>query len=173
MVSIPVLVLFAVASGVGAYFGAYFRKKGSNLATKEDIGKITREVEAVRAAFTRDIEDRKAAQALRTACLDRRLQAHQEAYTLWLGLFRSVHGTGLGNHVTKCQQWWDENCLYLDQGARQAFLTAFRMAHIHPSIRDSHDVDGIKQNWADIMKAGPEIEKGVGLPPTTGELEPL
>lgn len=30
------------------YFGTYLREKGKNIATKEDIGKITEEIEKVR-----------------------------------------------------------------------------------------------------------------------------
>jgi hypothetical protein len=37
----------ALVSGFGAYFGSYFRKKGENLATHEDIGKLVDQVRAV------------------------------------------------------------------------------------------------------------------------------
>jgi len=38
-----------VASGVGAYLGSYLKKKGENLATHEDIDKLTEQVSAVTA----------------------------------------------------------------------------------------------------------------------------
>jgi len=37
----------ALVSGFGAYFGAYFKKKGENLATHEDIGQLVDQVRAV------------------------------------------------------------------------------------------------------------------------------
>jgi len=37
----------ALMAGFGAYFGSYFRKKGENLATHEDIGKLVDQVRAV------------------------------------------------------------------------------------------------------------------------------
>jgi hypothetical protein len=37
-----------IAGGVGAFFGAYLQQKGKNLATKEDIAKITRTQEEIR-----------------------------------------------------------------------------------------------------------------------------
>jgi hypothetical protein len=47
-------ITFAVAGG-GAYFGAYLKKKGENLATHEDIDKVLVEVRATTQA-TKEIE---------------------------------------------------------------------------------------------------------------------
>jgi hypothetical protein len=47
--------LSALISGFGAYFGAYFRKKGENLATHEDIDKLVDQVRAV-TTTTKEIE---------------------------------------------------------------------------------------------------------------------
>ncbi len=52
-----IAVTTGVASGVGAYFGSYLKKKGENLATHEDIDKLVAQVSAVTAA-TRHIEER-------------------------------------------------------------------------------------------------------------------
>lgn len=45
----------SLTAGAGAFFGAYLRKKGENLATHEDIGKLVDQVEAVTTA-TKKIE---------------------------------------------------------------------------------------------------------------------
>jgi hypothetical protein len=45
----------AVVSGVGAYVGAYLKKKGENLATHEDIDKLQQQVAAV-TTTTKQIE---------------------------------------------------------------------------------------------------------------------
>lgn len=39
----------ALVAAVGAYFGAYLREKGKNLATKEDIDRIVRKTEEIKA----------------------------------------------------------------------------------------------------------------------------
>ena len=44
-------IAIALLCLIGAGLGAYIRKKGDNLATKQDIGDITRKVEEVRAEF--------------------------------------------------------------------------------------------------------------------------
>ena len=49
------LVLLVVA-GLSAYFGAYFSEKGKNLATKEDIRRITAEIEKVKTAYAEQLE---------------------------------------------------------------------------------------------------------------------
>jgi hypothetical protein len=48
-VQLGILVLF---SGVAAFFGAYLKKKGENLATKEDVRRLTREMELVKAEIS-------------------------------------------------------------------------------------------------------------------------
>jgi hypothetical protein len=46
-----------IGAGIGFYFGAYFRKKGQNLATREDLDKLVAQVEAVTTA-AKEIEAR-------------------------------------------------------------------------------------------------------------------
>jgi hypothetical protein len=54
------VVISAVVGGVVAYFGSYLKKKGEDLATREDIAELTRKVEAVKIDYSRQIEDYKA-----------------------------------------------------------------------------------------------------------------
>jgi hypothetical protein len=82
-------IIFIVAA-VGAYIGAYLRRKGQNFADKEDIKKLTEIVESVRSQYAKDLENlanenRKVLEyfsqkhQLSLACIDRRLAAHQDA----------------------------------------------------------------------------------------------
>ena len=50
------LVAWMLVAGIGAYFGTYLREKGKNVATKEDIGRITDEIEKVRSTYVKEIE---------------------------------------------------------------------------------------------------------------------
>ena len=83
-----------LAAAAGAWFGAYLRRKGQNLADKEDIEKLTQIVEGVRTQYAKDLENlsqenRKFIELmsqehqLRLAALGRRLEAHQEAFSAW------------------------------------------------------------------------------------------
>ncbi len=47
------LALVAIFGGAGAYIGSYLREKGKNLATKEDIAKLTRETEAIKSEISK------------------------------------------------------------------------------------------------------------------------
>jgi hypothetical protein len=53
--SISMPLISFVAAGLGAFVGAYLRKKGENLATHEDIGRLVDQVSAVTKA-TKEIE---------------------------------------------------------------------------------------------------------------------
>ena len=44
-----------IFGGAGAYFGAYFREKGKNLATKEDLDRVVRKTEEIKAEIARDM----------------------------------------------------------------------------------------------------------------------
>jgi len=52
--------LVILLAGAAAYLGAYLKRKGENLATHEDIERLTREVEDIKSTYSRQIEDYKA-----------------------------------------------------------------------------------------------------------------
>jgi hypothetical protein len=59
LLTYPQLILFVLCSGVAAYFGAYLKQKGSNLASKEDIEVLTEKIESVKNAYAKQLEDYK------------------------------------------------------------------------------------------------------------------
>lgn len=182
------VLVFCGGAFLGKYLPSYLSQKGKNLATQEDIGKITREVEQVKSEYTERLEGiaqqnrsilehMRYRNQLRLAALDRRLQAHQEAYALLLELRGTIHTSGLGDVVGKCQEWWDKNCLYLEEDARKKFLLAYRSASNHPELlkqprlsSPDETVEALKQNWKGIEDALEAIVKGVALP-SLGEEE--
>ena len=178
-----------IALSVGAlflwkYLPSYLSQKGKNLATQEDIGKITREVEQVKSEYTERLEGiaehLRYRNQLRLAALDRRLQAHQEAYALWQNLMDNVRDREkVGDAVVKCQEWWRENSLYLDAEARRAFITAFKSAptycQIWTELREAdageseRREDVLNESWESVSSAGKVIVEAVELPSLAGE----
>jgi len=80
-IAVGALVYFLLKSFVPAYLS----KKAENLATREDVARITEEIERVKAQYAVVIEELKARHQLRLAAVDRRLEAHQRAYELCYG----------------------------------------------------------------------------------------
>ena len=151
--------------GFAAFIGIYLRKKGDNLATKEDIGRITDTIEGIRTYYAKELEDIKSVQSLKLAAIDKRLEAHQKAYSLWIKLVRDTHQEEKINQtVMDCQEWWDANCLYLTSRARIAFKHATICAFDHVGYLRARDVNLVKQNWADIKRTGELILQGDSLP---------
>lgn len=150
------------------FFNGYLSEKGKNLATKEDVAAITHEIEKVRTQYAILIEERKTSNQLRVAAIDKRMQAHQEAFTHWREIMRTIHSDQINTTTMECQDWWEKNCLYLEQSAREALTLAMSCAHDHASMLSNHqDVEIIKKNWSSIMTAGPAILQAVQLPGLT------
>lgn len=105
------------------------------------------------------------------AAVDRRLDAHQQAYSLWRKLVAYANKPEIGNVVIECQNWWDRNCLYLSAEARRAFHAAYEAAFNHCSyLQDCSNRELIEKNRSTIMAAGPKIVEGVELP-SLGNIE--
>ena len=120
------------------YLENYVKEKAKNLATREDIKGITHQIEAVKSQYAQLLEQQRAQTQLRLAAVERRLQAHQEAYSLWRKILAHVHSNEIGETVMECQFWWDKNCLYLCEEARQAFRDAYDAAFNHKQYLQGH-----------------------------------
>ena len=163
------IIFLAIVAGLFWYFRKYISRKAEDLATKEDIQEITRLQEEVKAEFDEIRERQRSESQLRLAVVERRFQAHQEAYTLWIKLARNVHKPENFDVARECQLWWDENGLYLDPDARSAFRDATFAAFEHPELlqfpRGPDSSSLITDNFKKNLTAGPAIEAAVNLPP--------
>jgi hypothetical protein len=177
--------LIFIISGISAYIGAYFKQKGNNLATREDIGKITKIVESIKSKNEEQLElfrqenrislqSRDQTHQLSVAALDKRLTAHQEAYALWWELRGSVNKEDdiVDNVVEKCKDWWAHNNLYLNSKPREAFIKAYCAASRHREViqtwknHDNREDDNrrVEENWDRIERVGQIIEEEMKLP---------
>ncbi len=128
-------VLVLIVAGLSSFLGSYLRKKGENVATKEDITLITQKVESVKSSFQEKIESLREKKELKIAALDKRLEAHQQAFTLWRELLSYAHDEDHHmDYVLKCQDWWNHNCLYLDSESRKAFRSAYSSVNLHKNL---------------------------------------
>ena len=169
---ISVIGSFGVAPVVAAgvtylllrnYLSRYLEEKGRNLATLEDIAEITRRTETVKTEFSSQ-------ERLRFAAMERRLEAHQEAYGLARQLVADVLNRDedkLTGKVADCYTWFDANALYLEPDARFAFYRACHAASTHRHYEREPGVDDKDRhaNWKKIAEAEDAIAECVGLPP--------
>jgi len=173
-----VYILIIVFSAVGGFLGAYLKKKAENLATKEDIEVITKRVEDIRSEYSKQLELHKASlqlsNQLKLASLDKRLEKHQEAFTLWRNLLFSLRDQiKIETAIDESQKWWDKNCLYLSDEARSAFHTAFILAVDFRNLPMT-DSETIKEWFDKIDEAGKKIVEAVNLPPLSEDkIKPL
>jgi hypothetical protein len=181
MIQTILTFLLALTIGIGyliwrSFLPSYVSEKGKNLATSEDIAKITTEIEDVKVIYLerlKDIEHQNALvleqlrhqQQLRLAAAERRLQAHQEAFSLWRRLFGATGTKDVFPIVLECQDWWNKNCLYLNSTARDSFNRAYFAASDHiVLLQNKVDVDSISKNMALISRVGDDLVSGVELP---------
>lgn len=132
---IATLVLSTIGGLVGGYFGAYFRKKGENLATKDDIGAITTIVEMVKADIAKQSDEFRSelniAANRKTKLYDIRIEILKELYVKAHNLnrayslsgiidffeFDSVHFADLDSKIDKAyiefSNFYDESSIFL------------------------------------------------------------
>ncbi len=65
---------------VKSYIPAYLYEKGKNLATKEDIGTITNEVELVKSGYAEILEEVKVSNQIKISAIEREQKAKKEVY---------------------------------------------------------------------------------------------
>lgn len=154
---------------------AFLAEKGKNLATKEDVAAVTREIESVKSEYTMLAEQFKAKNQLRVAAIDKRLAAHQQAFTLWRKLVGHAYSDSIREVVLEAQTWWEENCLYLEPEAREAFSLAYAFASTHKQLVEGIRFHGtaytkeIEHSWQRVMDAGQIIMSSIALPPLTSQ----
>lgn len=150
------------------FLPGYLSEKGKNLATREDIASITDEIERVRAQYSIVLEELKNKNQLRLAAIDRRLEAHQEAFVLWRKLISYAHTDEIGKVVLECQDWWEKNCLYLEPAVRESFSDSYSAAHTHNVLlQNRNDSERVQENWNRIIKSGDIILQAAQLPALT------
>ncbi|WP_179190263.1 hypothetical protein [Hydrogenophaga sp. IBVHS1] len=120
--------------------------------------------------FSIDLEERRTTNQLRMAALDRRLQAHQEAFSLWRQLYLRMNTTtddelhAFSELITTCEQWWNDNCLYLEPEARQAFSDTYYFASMYRTYLKMGKAELAQTNAEKVLNAGDVILKAVQLP---------
>lgn len=109
-----------------------------------------------------DKEDR-----YRLAAIERRLQAHQEAFALWKDLTANLNPESkkLGLLIVACQDWYNKNCLYLEKDAGEKFRIAYISAGMHYHLIKSHaETNVLEENFKDIWRVGDALRSAVALP---------
>ena len=107
-------------------------------------------------------------EGLRLAAVEKRLAVHQEAYSLWWRLLKNLHErVALHESVVACQEWWYQNCLYLDPASRQAFAVGCGDATIFNDIREPDEKKRVFHSLIGVLGS---LARGVELP-TLGEHE--
>jgi hypothetical protein len=153
------------------FLPSYLSEKGKNLATREDIEDITRKVESIRTQYLSLVEELKARHQLRLAAVDRRLQAHQDAFALWRKVMHATHTDEIGKVVIECQSWWEQNCIYLEPSVREAFVTAYSAANDHRSyVQGRVETALVQANWKLITGFPNVLFQAIQLP-ALSELE--
>lgn len=166
------LILGLTGSAIGAYVGTYLREKAKGLATKEDIGEITRRVEEAKKQYAHDLaeitEALKARTGMRMLAGERRLEAHQQAYTLWNKMLNTIHTSDVPDVLIEGARWWEQNALYLEAEPREAFRVALRAfghhADLLTTLGRNGAVEAVEANMEKIRILGDVIARACELP---------
>lgn len=72
------LVVFIVITSIAAFLGAYWKKRGENLATHADIEKLTAKVESVKIDYQKNLEAYKDSLVRKKIVFEKQLEAYNE-----------------------------------------------------------------------------------------------
>lgn len=165
--SLIFLGVFAAGS-VGGYVTGYFKRRGEDHAAKLTREKFTRADEEIRSEL-------KAQHARRFAALDRRVEAHQGAFSKVVSLAFSfgLGREGLANALAECRAWYMHNAVFLDERARRAIDSAF-MATLRHSWRyspEGYQIPPEHELYDIVIATQNEIIQSVRLPPLSGDID--
>lgn len=112
---------------------------------------------------------------LAIASLDKRLETHQTAYAIWDEIRGAIHRPDrLADVLKRADEFWKNNCLYLDPLSRKAFRTCITFASMHKDLLQEPRTEETKktviENWKAITRVGDLLVQGVALP-SLGEKE--
>ncbi|MGH8160076.1 MAG: hypothetical protein ACREPQ_18320 [Rhodanobacter sp.] len=183
---VGILIACLAGSWFGSFCLVYTKQKGKNLADIEDAPTITRIKKAVKDEFAKAnavaaherseiLEKLKAREGLRQLAGERRLAALQEAYALWRHL--SIASNDNPAPYKNACRWWQENSLYLDPIAREAFasaVNAWMAKRLYAKMEESNISSaetitvGRKEAAQRLHDAGNAIVEAAGIPPLAG-----
>jgi hypothetical protein len=169
--------------------GSYLDKKGTNRADAEDIAKLTKLSEQVLHEFRLDaesvaqrnreiLEQLSHRNQLKMAALEKRLEVHQQAYTLWYEMFAKRFTKQEAIEVSvRAQEWWFKNSLYMTPDARQLFSQATNIVRELDDLSkrepNAQNAAALRSDNDLLRKAREAIIRGVELPSLgEDELEP-
>lgn len=106
---------------------------------------------------------------LRLAALDKRLEAHQQAYTLWCEIKSSISNQEEINDVVQnARIWWQKNCLFLGPKSRAAFFNCLQYTGYYITMSNTSSIRNnkkeIRESWNTIMLPGRTLVEEVNLP---------
>ena len=103
------------------------------------------------------ISEKERKDRFKLAALDKRLEVHQEALTLWWNLVGALTKPEERRKIAhECEEFWKKNCLYLEDKASDEFQTCYVLANLW----DTCDKEDKKR----IMGVGRYIFRAVELP---------
>ena len=133
------------------------------------------ERDKIRQEFEREMSDVEWTRRIRLAALDKRLDANQKAHTLARKLIRTLRSNDKIKKTvsSECSEFWDNQCLYLSNEVRKAFISAL----FEYNLYDSYAIDDSETEKKESIKmmndARVEISKLPNIIAQSINLEPV
>jgi len=136
------------------------------------------ERQKMREDFEREMAAWQRKDKFRLAALDEKLRVHQKAFCLARELCRTIRSSEetKSNVLKRCEEFWDQNCLYLSNEARIKFREALMTYHIYDSYVESWKISKTRTELTEafdrIMRLPDIIAKGTDLEAMGDEGQP-
>lgn len=102
----------------------------------------------------------------RLAVLEKRIDAHQSAFTHWRHLIQVMNSKSEEHYriIKEAEVWWENNCLYLDSDIRSKFQSVIMNVSAYPAYSSTKDVVLVQKVFDEISSFGNELLQSLNLP---------
>ena len=161
MIGVWVAAGAAILGLVGVIVNVICTVKGNRKTAREIVNLQNQHADA--------LERSRQKHELNLAALEKRLEAHQQAFTLLWKFFAPNSPEALSSHARECEIWWVENCLYLNEEASRAFRAVCSGFVRSVSYNSEGEMLLSGSTWSLFVDAFENIQKVPGLPSLNSE----
>lgn len=171
MESLKKYALFALVFIIGVFWGGFLMYLFTDFKMPQSLNAFLGIIlgSSVTYLYNRFLSKQSFKQQLLLSNLDKKLNAHQEAFSKWWEIRSNIYERDkIFDVVEDATEWWKNNCLYLFPNSRMALYDCLIFATNHKNLieykNDSYNYKiAIEESWDIITAPGKIIPEEIDI----------